>query len=93
MDADVTRESAIVLVQVLPMMLVVGLVGPLIFRFRIPAPERWYFASQTTLIVVYEGLLVSAIASNNQRLISGLVSAFAIPVLAVTFGALTPVWI
>jgi len=72
----VTVSAASVVAQVLPALLVVGLLGPLLLGWKIEPPERIYFASHTLSVLLAEVLLYCII--RDQPLsdgLSGLVQA------------------
>ncbi|MET3370646.1 UNVERIFIED_CONTAM: hypothetical protein ABIE34_003923 [Jeotgalibacillus campisalis] len=50
-----TPTSASLMAQVIPALLVAGLLGPLLLGFRVEWPERFYFASQVIVVVIAEG--------------------------------------
>ncbi|GAA4385569.1 hypothetical protein [Agromyces bauzanensis] len=50
--------SASTIAQILPALLVVGLLGPIFLGWKMQSPERLYFASQTTLALLSEAILL-----------------------------------
>lgn len=60
-----TPASASLLAQVIPALLVAGLLGPLFLGFRVQWPERFYFASQVITVVIAEGACLYYSVSNE----------------------------
>jgi hypothetical protein len=52
--------------QVIPALLVAGLLGPLFLGFRVEWPERFYFASQVIIVVIAEGACLYYSVSNED---------------------------
>jgi hypothetical protein len=50
--------SASTIAQTLPALLVAGFLAPVFLGWKMAYPERYYFASQTTLAIFSEGILL-----------------------------------
>lgn len=60
-----TPASASLMAQVIPALLVAGLLGPLLLGFSVHWPERFYFASQVITVVIAEGACLYYSVSNE----------------------------
>ncbi|PPG81739.1 hypothetical protein C5C52_07930 [Rathayibacter sp. AY1E5] len=51
-------EAAVAMAQILPALLVAGVLGPMLLGWGIESPERFYFAGQTVIVAMVEGVLI-----------------------------------
>lgn len=65
MMSTMTVAAAVLLAQVIPALLVAGLLGPLILGFRMQQPERFFFASQVITVVIAEAACLYYAALNE----------------------------
>ncbi|SMH30648.1 hypothetical protein SAMN06295885_0451 [Rathayibacter oskolensis] len=51
-------EATVAIAQILPALLVAGVLGPILLGWRIEPPERFLFATQTVIVTAVEGVLI-----------------------------------
>jgi hypothetical protein len=57
-EAPISLEVLATFAQVLPALLAIGLLVPMLSRMPMASPERFYFASQTIVVLLTEGTVL-----------------------------------